>query len=224
MVMKLLIVEDQTELNNAIKKGFESQGFVVDQAFDGQEGYEKAFVNGYDCLILDLNLPKKDGIDLGRDIRGENSKVPIIALTARDGLTDKIKGFDSGFDDYLTKPFEFSELVVRVQALIRRSKPVRQTILSVQDIKLNPTTRVVKKGPKNIELTKIEFNILEYLLRKKGIVVTNEELIEHIWGEDADLLSPPIRSHIKNLRKKIKDENFSLIKTLPGVGYKISGD
>jgi len=219
--MKLLIIEDEKDLNNALKKGFENKGFIVDQAFDGNTGYQKSYANGYDAIILDLNLPKKDGFEVGKLLRNEKIEIPIIALTARDGLTDKLKGFDSGFDDYLTKPFEFKELLARIQALIRRSKPVIDLVLKTGMLELNPKTRKVTKKNKEINLTKLEFNILEYLLRKKDIVVRNEELIEHIWGEDSDLLDPPIRSHIKNLRKKIGDSNFEIIKTIAGIGYKV---
>jgi len=219
--MKLLVVEDNKELNEALKQGLSSRGYTIDIAQDGAYGLELALVNEYDAIILDLNLPKKDGIEVGKKIRDARIKTPIIALTARDTLKEKLKGFESGFDDYLTKPFEFEELVARVEAMIRRSKPNDNIILKVGSIKLNPKKREVRSGTRKVSLTKIEFNILEYLLRNKGIVIKNVELIEHVWGEDSDLIDPPIRSHIKNLRKKIGDKNLEIIITIPGVGYKI---
>ncbi len=219
--MKILIVEDEKDLNKAICKGLKNKGFTVDSSYDGKQGLKKALINEYDVIIFDLNLPKLDGINAVKNLRNKDLKTPIIALTARDKLKDKIKGFENGFDDYLTKPFDFPELIIRINALIRRTKPNKEIILKINDLKLNPKTRKVTKKNKSIKLTKKEFNLFEYLLRNKGKVVTNEEIIEHIWGESADLLNPPIRSHIKNIRKKINDEDFNLIKTIPGVGYKI---
>ncbi len=219
--MKLLIVEDSKKLNNSLKEGLRQVGFEVDTAFDGQEGLDKALINDYDLIVLDLNLPKIDGIEVGRKIRRENKEVAIIALTARDGLTDKIKGLNIGFDDYMVKPFSFDELVARINVLLRRVKPNKDVILKTDNITLDPLKREMFLEDQKINLSKIEFNILEYLLRHKGIVVSNADLIEHIWNEDKDLLDPPIRSHIKNLRKKIKDNDFTIIQTVPGVGYKI---
>ncbi len=219
--MKILIVEDEKNINVALNKGLKEAGFEVDSAFDGSEGLIKAQVNEYDVIVLDLNLPKLDGIEVCRKIRQKDKKTAIIALTARDGLTDKLKGLNIGFDDYMTKPFSFDELLARINVLIRRSKPNKDVILSVKNIKLDPLKRKVFVDKKEVKMGKIEFNILEYLLRHRGIVVKNSELIEHIWSEDKDLLDPPIRSHIKNIRKKINDKDFSIIQTVPGVGYKI---
>ena len=219
--MKILIVEDNIELNTALCKGLQNKGFTIDTALDGKSGLNKSQINEYDLIILDLNLPYINGIKLAKKIRDSNSKIPLLALTARDKLTDKLVGFDSGFDDYLTKPFAFPELVARVQNLIRRSKPQKSMVLKIGKLKINPKTRKTYIGKKEIKLTKIEFNILEYLIRNKGIVIKNEELIEHIWNEESDLLDPPIRSHIKNLRKKINDKDFDIIKTIPGIGYKM---
>ena len=219
--MKILIIEDNKDLLNALVKGFTNKGFRVDSAEEGKDGYNKLYVNEYDVAIIDLNLPFKSGFEIVKEAREANIDIPFLALTARDQLEDKLIGFKTGFDDYITKPFEFPELIARVEALIRRSKPNSEVILSIGDLRVDPQKRIVLYLDEEIELTKIEFNILEYLLRKKGIVVSNSELIEHIWSEESDLLDPPIRSHIKNLRKKIHDVNFDILKTLPGIGYKI---
>ena len=219
--MKILIIEDNKDINSALVKGFKTRGFSVDCSFDGIDGWDKLRVNDYDIAIIDLNLPQKDGISIANEARENNILIPLLALTARDQLKDKLTGFKSGFDDYLTKPFEFAELTARVEALIRRSKPNNEIVLTIRNICLDPNKREVTLDKNKLELTKIEFNILEYLLRKKGVVVTNSELIEHVWSEEPDLVDPPIRSHIKNLRKKINDSNLDLIITLPGVGYKV---
>lgn len=219
--MKILVVEDNTELNEAVVRGLKNRNYTVDNAFDGKEGKMKVEINDYDLIVLDLNLPHKDGIEVARELRDGGNYTPIIALTARDRLIDKLDGFEVGFDDYLTKPFEFKELAARIEAIIRRSKPNKQVILKYNEISLDPKKRISFIGDDELELTRYEFNLLEYLLRNKGNVVKNSDLIEHIWGEDSDLLNPPIRSHIKNLRKKLNDDKFELIETVPGVGYKI---
>jgi DNA-binding response OmpR family regulator len=223
--MKILIVEDEKDLNSALMKAFEKHGFTVDSSLDGKDGLGMGLINEYDAIVLDLNLPELDGVEVCKQIRAENTKTPILALTARDGLKDKLQGFDSGFDDYLTKPFDLPELVARVRNLIRRSKPQKSVTLHLNkhgtEIKLDPRRRTIKLNTRPLDLTKIEFNILEYLLRKQNIAVSNTELIEKIWSESSDLLDPPIRSHIKNLRKKLGDDDFQLIETLPGVGYKV---
>lgn len=219
--MKILIVEDNNQLNYALKEGLQNDGFVVDVSYDGKNGLFKARVNDYDLIVLDLNLPEIDGIKLAKNLRCKNINIPIIALTARDKVESKLHGFEVGFDDYMTKPFEYAELVARIKAIIRRSKPERDVHLKLKDIVMDPRSRTVKRSGHKIVLTKTEFNIFEYLLRKKGLVVSYAEIVEHIWGEDSDLLDPPIRSHIKNLRNKLGDDGLDLIKTKPGIGYKI---
>ena len=219
--MKLLLVEDNPDLNNAITQGLKARGYNVESMFDGEEALDKTRYTDYDLGILDLNLPSIDGITLAKEIRKNGLTMPLIALTARDTIKDKLKGFETGFDDYLTKPFEFAELVARIESLIRRSKPNSEMILRVDNVILSPGERSVKVDKKEIVLTKIEFNMLEYLLRKKGLVVSSSELIEHVWSEEPDLVDPPIRTHIKNLRRKIGDTKFEKIKTIAGIGYKI---
>jgi two-component system response regulator ArlR len=219
--MKILIVEDSKQLCQGIEAGFIQEGFKVETALDGKLGYQKAMVNSYDTIILDLNLPYKDGLEIASQVRQEDTDTPIIALTARDKLTDKIKGFDTGFDDYLTKPFDIKELIARVRALIRRAKPNSHTILKSKGIKMDPKKRKVWLDEKEIKLTKTEFNILELLMRNQNIPVEKNEIIEKVWGDNPDIIQPPVRAHIKKIRKKLNDENFELIKTIPGVGYKI---
>ncbi|MCA9382059.1 response regulator transcription factor [Candidatus Dojkabacteria bacterium] len=221
--MKILVVEDTVELCDSMTSVLIDTGYTVDKAYDGKEGLSMASVNIYDLVVLDINLPSYSGFQIAKELKEceETHSVPVIAVTARYELDDKLKGFEIGFDDYITKPFEMKEFVARVDAVIRRSKPNKSVILETDDIQLDPQRRVVTRGKKEVELTKIEFNILEYLLRNKSLIVTNEQLIESVWGEDSDLLDPPIRSHIKNLRKKIGDDDFTIIKTIPGIGYKI---
>jgi DNA-binding response OmpR family regulator len=217
--MKILIVEDSKELCRAIEEGFKQEAFTVEVAYDGQKGLEKAIVNKYDIMILDLNLPYKSGLEIAKQVREEDITTPIIALTARDRLRDKLKGFDIGFDDYLTKPFDMKELFARVRALIRRSKPNKDIILKAQNVEMNPKKRTVLIDSKQVQLTKTEFNILEMLLRNKGVAVKKTDMIEKVWGSNPDVLQPPVRSHIKSIRQKLKDDNFELIQTVPGVGY-----
>ncbi len=219
--MKILFVEDNRDLRNSVKEGLEAKGYTVDLAADGNTGWELSQVNDYDLIVLDINLPYKTGVELVKSIRQNNSEVPVMALTARDGIDDKVTGLTEGFDDYLTKPFEFDELIARIHALIRRSKPNKELVLEYENVVVIPADRTVKVDNEDVELTKIEFNILEYLLRYSGTVVKQADLIESVWGEDSDLIDPPIRSHIKNLRKKIGDTELKTIQTIPGVGYKI---
>jgi DNA-binding response OmpR family regulator len=220
--MKVLIVEDSKELCSAIEEGLNQRDFVVETALNGKTGREKALVNKYDAIVLDLNLPYLDGIDIARAIRNEDIQTPIIALTARDSLNDKLKGFDIGFDDYLTKPFDMKELIARIRALIRRSKANKDIVLKAEDIKLDPKKRKAWQDSEEIDLTKTEFNILELLLRNKGVAVKKTDIIELVWGSDPDILEPPVRSHIKTIRKKLKDDNFEIIQTVPGIGYTIA--
>lgn len=221
--MKILVVEDNLDLNKAVVKGLTDAGFTVDSAVTGTEAWQSISINEYDLVVLDINLPGASGLEVLEKVRKDDelSDLPILALTARDSLDDKLTGLNNGFDDYLTKPFEFLELVARIRALLRRSKPNSDITLSYQNIVLDPTSRVCQVSGKDITLTKLEFNLLEYLLRHQGLVVQTTELIEHLWGEEADLLNPPVRTHIKNLRRKLGDDDLSLIQTIPGVGYKM---
>ena len=218
--MRLLIVEDENEIAEPLKTALEKRGFAVDLANDGKEGLDKAMINNYDCLVLDLNLPKLDGIEVAKKLRSEENSVPILMLTARTSQENINQGFEIGTDDYLTKPFDFKELLYRIQALIKRSTPEKDITLESHDIKLDPRGLKVKKSDIDVQLNAKEFGILEYLLRNKGNVVSQEELLEHVWDEEIDSFSQTVRTNIKTLRKKI-DPNKTIIKTFKGKGYVI---
>jgi DNA-binding response OmpR family regulator len=224
--MRLLVVEDETSLADAIKEGLEDHYFTVDVAYDGESALDKIEIEEtYDLIILDIMLPKIDGIALLKKIREEGYKMPVLMLTARDGVDDKVRSLDSGADDYLTKPFDFRELLARIRAITRRNKESKNSILKIDDLVVNRDSHVVIRNGKEIELTRKEYEILEYLLLNKGRVIPKSELESHLWDENAKLWSDPVRTHVKNLRKKI-DKGFKkeLIVTIRGIGYKIKND
>ncbi len=222
--MRLLIVEDEAELAKPLKEGLEYQKYAVDLAYDGEEGERLARENSYDVIVLDLMLPKKDGISVVKSLRRDDVTTPILILTAKGTVEDKTVGLDAGADDYLPKPFAFDELSARIRALMRRSGQDKKPLLEVADLKLDPATHDVTRGDKKIELVKKDFQLLEYLMRNAERVLTRAEIEEHVWDRDAELWSDVIRSHIKTLRAKV-DRGFKqkLIRTIHGVGYKISG-
>ncbi len=220
--MKVLVVEDEHRIASSIKKGLEMERFVVDVAYDGIEGFDLASTEDYDCIFLDLMLPGMDGLEICRRLREEEVHTPVLILTAKGELDDKIKGFETGADDYLTKPFSFEELLARVHALTRRSQKVINKILEIDDLKLDTSSfEVIRKGAK-ILLSRKEYSILEYLMRNRGRVVSKDEIISHVWEYDADILPNTVEVFIKNLRQKIdKPFGSNLIKTVRGFGYKI---
>lgn len=220
--MRILLVEDEKRLAQSIKKGLSESGFAVDLALDGEEGLDSALAESYDVIILDLGLPKIDGLTVCRTLRGKKNFTPILMLTAKTRTEDKVVGLDCGADDYLTKPFEFVELRSRINALLRRKFQVSDPILKVDDLELDPAKHTVTRGGKNIVLTPKEFSILEYLLRNRDQIVTRAQIIEHAWDFDSDTLSNVVDVFIASLRKKINNgQNLKLIKTVHGVGYKI---
>jgi len=224
--MRVLVVEDEINLLEAIAEGLKDNYFTVDIAHDGEEALNKIEVElDYDLIILDILLPKIDGVTLLKILRNKGFNIPVLMLTALDAIDTKIKSFELGADDYLTKPFDFRELLARVRALIRRTKEEKKSIINIDDLIIDTNKLEVKRGNKKINLSKKEFQILEYLALNKNKIVTKSELENHIWDEEAELWSDTIRSHIKNLRKKI-DNGFKkkLIKTIRGVGYKISDE
>lgn len=224
--MRVLVVEDEINLLEAIAEGLKDNYFAVDIAHDGEEALNKIEVElDYDLIILDILLPKIDGVTLLKILRNKGFNIPVLMLTALDAMDTKIKSFEIGADDYLTKPFDFRELLARVRALIRRTKEEKKSIINIDDLIIDTNNLEVKRGNKKINLSKKEFQILEYLALNKNRIVTKSELENHIWDEEAELWSDTIRSHIKNLRKKI-DSGFKkkLIKTIRGVGYKISDE
>ncbi|HNS35695.1 MAG TPA: response regulator transcription factor [Mesotoga sp.] len=223
--MKVLVVEDERDLGRLLKEFLEREGFVVETAADGEEGLYMATSGPFDVIVLDILLPKLNGWQVLEGIRSSGSKIPVLMLTALDGIEDKVKGFYLGADDYLSKPFDIRELVVRIQSLLRRSQPVGtpSSILKVGDLALDMSLKTVIRGNERIALRKKEYQILEYLMLNSGRVVPKSELEEHLWNEDDELWSDVIRSHIKNLRKKIDGgHKKKLIKTVRGMGYEIS--
>jgi DNA-binding response OmpR family regulator len=220
--MRILIVEDEHRIANSIKKGLEQESYAVDVAYDGEDGYDLASSEDYDVIILDLMLPGMDGIKISESLRKNKIHTPILILTAKGQIQDKVKGLDSGADDYLTKPFAFEELLARVRALSRRPKTALDLTLAVGDLTLNPKSFEVKRGKKSINISSKEFSLLEYLMRNKGKILSKDQIIAHVWDYDADILPNTVEVYIKSLRNKIDiSPKKPLIKTVRGFGYKI---
>jgi DNA-binding response OmpR family regulator len=222
--MKILVVEDEHRIAHTIKKGLELERHAVDVAYTGTEGYDLASSEEYELLILDRMLPEMDGVTLCKTLRSENNHVPILLLTAKSLVEDKVEGLDAGADDYLTKPFSFEELLARVRALTRRPKKSVSTTLSVEDLLLVPSTFEVTRDGKKIELSSKEFALLEYLLRHSKKIVTKQQIINHVWDYESNVLPNTVEVYIKNLRNKV-DVPFKkkkpLITTIRGFGYRI---
>lgn len=222
--MKILVVEDEHRIANTIKEGLEQERYTTDVAYDGESGYDLASTEDYDIIILDLMLPKIGGLEICRKIRQEHIHAPVLMLTAKGQIQDKIKGFDSGADDYLAKPFSFEELLARLRALSRRPKKILSNVVKIKDLSLNLNDFKVKRNGRNIELTRKEFSLLEYLMRNSGRVLKKEQIISHIWDYESDVLLNTVEVYIRNLRNKI-DRPFSdqkpLIHTVRGFGYKL---
>jgi len=218
--MKILVVEDEHKIAHSLKKGLEQESYAVDVAYDGKTGFDLASGEDYDVIILDLLLPEIDGITLCKKLRQEeNIHTPILILTAKGQLEDKVEGLDAGADDYLVKPFSFSELLARIRALARRPKKVLESVLTCGDLTLNPLSFEVKRGGREIKLTKKEFALLEYLIRGQGKILSKEQIISHVWDYEADILPNTVEAFIGRLRRKLGLP--SLIKTVRGFGYKL---
>jgi DNA-binding response OmpR family regulator len=224
--MRILVVEDERSLSDAICEGLRDNFFAVDQAFDGLEALSKVEVElFYDLIILDIMLPKLDGIAMLKELRKRGHKMAVLMLTARNSVDDKLESFTGGADDYLTKPFDFRELLARVHALLRRDKETKTSVIAVGDLPIDTSTNTVLRDGAAIELTKKEFQILVYLALNRGRIVPKEELENHLWDEHASLWSDTLRTHVKNLRKKIDSGSSKhLIRTLRGIGYEIDAD
>lgn len=223
--MKILLVEDDIKISNFVKKGLEEECFTVDTAYDGQEGLYLAQIYNYDLIILDLMLPKLDGLNLCKKIRKENLNVSILMLTAKGELDDKIEGFESGADDYLAKPFFFDELIVRVKALIRRNSFNSSSIIKIDNLEINILNRDVKRDDKFIELSLKEYELLLLLAKNKNKIVTNTQIAQSIWNMNEHTSSNVINVFIYHLRNKIDfAQQKKLIKTVRGSGYKIDGN
>lgn len=220
--MRILAVDDDRRLCAVIKRGLLEEAYAVDLAYDGEEGAYLAEVNPYDLIILDIMLPNKDGIAVCRELRAKKVNTPILMLTAKDTVEDRVKGLDTGADDYLVKPFAFSELLARVRALLRREGMLKSPELRVGDLTLNTLTRQVWRGQRPIELTTKEYVILEYFMRHPNVVVTRTMIEEHAWDYDFDSLSNLVDVYIRRLRRKIDNEKADgLIQTVRGAGYRL---
>jgi len=218
--MRILIVEDNQKLAGYVKKALEQKSYTADCVYDGESGEKRAILGEYDLVILDIMLPKKDGIAVCHDLREKNINLPIIMLTAKDELEDKIEGLDSGADDYLVKPFELEELLARVRALLRRPKEKIGEILTAQDISVDNANHTIAKNGEPLPLTLKEYAVLEYLIRNKGRVLTRDQILDHCWDFAFDSFSNIVDVYIKQLRKKLNDTNEKYIKTVRGIGYR----
>lgn len=222
--MRILIVEDENKIANYLKKGLEQESFAVDIANDGKYGYDLASSEDYDLIILDLMLPGIDGLEICRRLREHDNHSPILMLTARGKIEEKVTGLNTGADDYLAKPFAFEELLARIKALTRRPREVLPTILETGDLTLDTNSYKITRSEKEIPLSKKEFSLLSYLLRNKGKVVTKGQIISKVWDFDADVLPNTVEVYIGYLRNKIDKpfgESNQLIQTVRGFGYKI---
>ncbi len=224
-VMKVLIIEDEKDLAEIIKEGLEKQTFAVDLCFDGEEGLFMAETYAYDAVVLDIMLPVMDGLTLLKKLRAKKITVPVLMLTARGTMADKVKGLDTGADDYLVKPFEFPELISRLKAIIRRNRRESSSFISVDDLTIDMNARSVKRNNREIRLSSKEYNILLHLALNRGRVISRSRLAEHIYDIDFDLDSNIIDVYINYLRNKIdKGNSRKLIHTVRGAGYMIKGD
>ncbi len=218
------MVEDEHKIANSIKKGLEQERYATDVAYDGTSGYDMAIGEEYDLIILDLMLPGMDGVSICRKLRAEKKHTPILMLTAKGQIHEKVEGLDAGADDYLTKPFSFEELLARVRALSRRPRINTGSIVEVADLKLDPKDFKVTRQGKEIVLTSKEFSLLEYLARHANQILSKDQIISHVWNYEADILPNTVEVYVRNLRKKI-DEPFPetppLLHTLRGFGYKL---
>ena len=222
-MMRILLIEDEKRLSEAVEKGLIEAGYAVDKAYDGEDGLYLAETESYDAIILDVMLPKLDGIYVCKELRKKQITTPILMLTAKTHVEDRVTGLDAGADDYLAKPFAFVELKSRIQALLRRSHRQADSVMKMADLEVDPLKRTVSRSGKHITLTPKEFSILEYLLRHKEEVVTRSQIIEHTWDYNFESMSNVVDVFMTTLRKKIDGiKTPKLIHTVHGVGYKIS--
>jgi heavy metal response regulator len=218
--LRVLIVEDEQKVAAFIRRGLKEEGYAVDTAADGQEGFYLASSNPYDIILLDLMLPALDGLTFCRKLRAQRNLTPVIMLTAKDEVSDKVKGLDAGADDYLTKPFSFEELLARIRAVLRKGARQQQTLLQVGDLSLDLLTHKVARSGREIELTAKEFALLEYLMRNPGTVVTRTMISEHVWDINFDTFTNVIDVYINYLRKKVDAGHLpKMIHTVRGRGY-----
>lgn len=220
--MKILVVEDEKDLNSVITRHLKKNNFSVDSVFDGEEAFNFLEYENYDLVILDIMMPKLNGYEVIKKLRTKQNETPVLMLTAKDNIEDKVKGLDLGADDYLVKPFDFNELLARIRAIIRRKYGNSSNQLSIDDLVLNISKKTVTRDGISIELTGKEYEILEYLMQNKGHILSREQIREHVWDFDYDGESNVIDVLIKNIRRKIdKLDSKSLITTKRGLGYVI---
>lgn len=220
--MKVLLVEDEKKISDFVLKGLKEQGYVVELATDGNDGFIHATSQSYDVIVLDIMLPGRDGLSILKTLRKAGNTVPVILVTARGELDERLEGLNLGADDYLTKPFYLDELVARIQALHRRSSGQSLSLMQVENLVMNLTTREVSRGGEGIDLTTREFNLLEYLIRSPGRVLTRTQILEHVWGYDFDPNTNVVDVCIQRLRKKVDaGHEQQLIETVRGAGYRM---
>lgn len=219
--MKILIIEDDLNIVCSLVPALKEAGYTTDVATDGESGYFSMQTNGYELIILDYNLPKMNGREVIKKIRATDLSIPIIMLTVNQKLEEKVELLGLGADDYLTKPFAFSELLARIKAILRRPKKWEKNTLKINDLELDPDRFLVIKNDKRIALSSKEFALLEYLLRHKGRILSRQNIMEHVWDENADPFSNTIEVHIRNLRRKLENDGHRIIFTVSNRGYKI---
>jgi DNA-binding response OmpR family regulator len=221
--MRILVVEDEHKLASVLKRGLEEHGYAVDVAFDGDDGLALATAAPYDLIVLDVMLPKLDGLSLCNQLRARNMHMPVLMLTARDAVDDRVAGLDSGADDYLTKPFAFRELLARIRALLRRDGlSARDPILRIADLQIDTVSHEVRRSGKLIDLTSKEYAILEYFARNPNRVLTRTQIAEHVWDFDFVSMSNVIDVYIGYLRRKLNDDSEPrLLRTIRGTGYQL---
>ena len=223
--MRILLVEDEEKVSRFVVRGLAAEGFAVDAAAEGHSGLDLATTYDYDLIILDLMLPGLSGTEVLRRIRANNHRVPILMLTARDAITDKVEHLEAGADDYLTKPFAFAELMARVKALLRRGSVERPSVLRVADLDLDRLSQQVKRAGRRIELTAKEYALLEYLMANSGRVLSRTMIVDHVWDQSFDGATNIVDVYVRHLRSKVDDgHDKKLIHTVRGVGYKISDE
>jgi DNA-binding response OmpR family regulator len=225
MLMRILVVEDERDLNRVISKRLESEGYSVDRCFDGEEALDFIDVGEFDAIIMDIMMPRINGIEVLKQMRSRNNTTPVLLLTARDGIGDRVNGLDAGADDYLIKPFAFEELLARIRVMTRKASGNSTNVFSAADLTMDLNSHTVVRGDVNINLSAKEFEILEYLLRNKGIVLSREKIESHVWNFDYSGGTNVVDVYIRYLRKKIDDEfEPKLIHTVRGCGYVLRVD
>lgn len=220
--MRILVVEDNKRLSDSLRMTLEDDGYAIDTAYDGLDGEEMALMATYDVIILDIMLPKKNGLAVCRELRNKRINIPILMLTARDALEDRVQGLDSGADDYLVKPFEVDELRARIRALLRRESSSKSGLLQVGDLSLDPATHAVERAGESIDLTAKEYSLLEYFMRHPNHLISREMAESHLWSYDHVVASNVVDVYVRRLRRKIDDPyDVKLLETVRGAGYRL---